>query len=100
ICKVDNGHWQPNYSSILGSLAAGGIANLYYPAEDRNGFVLTVETALIGIGATAATNLLQEFVIRRFTPAVSNSNSDPAAKAPKVQNLISKFFPKPLREGD
>jgi len=100
ICKGDNGHWQPNYSSILGSLAAGGIANLYYPAEDRNDFGLTVETALIGIGATAATNLLQEFVIRRFTPAASNPNSDPAAKTPKVQNLIGKLFPKPLREGN
>jgi hypothetical protein len=100
ICKGDNGHWQPNYSSILGSLAAGGIANLYYPAEDRNAFGLTVETALIGIGATAATNILQEFVIRRFTPAASNPNSDPAAKTPKVQNLIGKLFSKPLREGD
>jgi Carboxypeptidase regulatory-like domain len=100
ICKGDNGHWQPNYSSILGSLAAGGIANLYYPGEDRNGFGLTVETALIGIGANAATNLLQEFVIRRFTPAASSPNSDPAAKAPKVQNLIGKFLPKTLREGD
>jgi len=100
ICKGDNGHWQANYSSILGSLAAGGIANLYYPAEDRNGFGLTVETTLIGIGATAATNLLQEFVIRKFTPVGSNPNSDPAAKPPKVQNLISKLFPKPLREGN
>jgi protocatechuate 3,4-dioxygenase beta subunit len=100
ICKGDNGHWQPNYSSILGSLAAGGIANLYYPAEDRNDFGLTVETALIGIGATAATNLLQEFVIRRFTPSASNPNSDPAAKTPKVQNLISKFLPKSPQQGD
>ena len=33
ICKGDNGHWQPNYSAILGSLAAGGISNLYYPAR-------------------------------------------------------------------
>jgi len=100
ICKGDNGRWQPNYSSILGSLAAGGIANLYYPAQDRNGLSLTAETALIGIGATAATNLLQEFVIRKFTPAASSSNPDPAAKTPKVQNLISKLLPKPLREGD
>lgn len=100
ICKGDNGHWQPNYSSILGSLAAGGIANLYYPEQDRNGLSLTVETALIGIGATAATNLLQEFVIRKFTPAASNLNADPATKTPKVQNLISKFFPKPLQQGD
>lgn len=34
-CKGDNGKWQPNYSNILGNLAAGGIANLYYPEGDR-----------------------------------------------------------------
>jgi Carboxypeptidase regulatory-like domain len=72
ICKGDNGHWQANYSAILGSLAAGGISNLYYPASDRNGAALTFENALIGIGASAATNLLQEFVIRRLTPNLPN----------------------------
>jgi len=70
ICKGDNGHWQTNYSNILGSLAAGGISNAYYPAKDRNGAGLTFENTLIGIGTTAATNLLQEFVIRKFTPNV------------------------------
>jgi hypothetical protein len=68
ICKGDNGHWQANYSFILGSLASGGISNLYYPASDRNGVTLTFENALIGIGATAAANVLQEFVIRKLTP--------------------------------
>jgi hypothetical protein len=68
ICKGDNGHWQANYSSILGSLAAGGISNLYYPATSRDGAELTFENALIGIGESAAVNLLQEFVIRRLTP--------------------------------
>jgi hypothetical protein len=68
ICKGDNGHWQPNYSSIIGSLAAGGISNLYYPAKNRDGAELTFENALIGIGEMAATNILQEFVIRRLTP--------------------------------
>lgn len=75
ICKGDNRHWQPNYSSILGSLAAGGISNLYYPAENRNGAGLTVENTLIGIGETAATNLLQEFVIRKLTPNLSHQQS-------------------------
>ena len=37
ICKGDNGHWQFDYSGILGALAAGGISNLYYPASSRNG---------------------------------------------------------------
>jgi Carboxypeptidase regulatory-like domain len=68
ICKGDNGHWQANYSSILGNLAAGGISNLYYPAEDRNGVGLTFESAAIGIGATAAANIIQEFLIRKLTP--------------------------------
>jgi hypothetical protein len=69
ICKGDNGRWQANYSSILGSLAAGGISNLYYPSNDRNGLALTFENAMIGIGESAAANILQEFVIRKLTPA-------------------------------
>jgi Carboxypeptidase regulatory-like domain len=70
ICKGDNGHWQPNYSGVLGSFASGAISNLYYPASDRNGISLTLENTLIQIGETAAVNLLQEFVIRRFTSNV------------------------------
>jgi hypothetical protein len=72
ICKGDNGKWQANYSAILGSIAAGGISNLYYPANDR-GAGLTFENAAIGIGATAAANLLQEFVIRKLTPRLPNT---------------------------
>jgi len=68
ICKSDKGRWQPNYSSILGGLAAGGIANLYYPAEDRNGAALTFENASLGIGVTAIQNVFQEFVVRKLTP--------------------------------
>ena len=67
ICKGDNGRWQPNYSFILGSLAAGGISNLYYPQEDR-GVELTFENVGVGIAQAAFTNLLQEFVIRKLTP--------------------------------
>ena len=70
ICKGDNGHWQPNYSGIIGGLAAGGISNLYYPAKDRNGLGLTFENALIGIAGGAAENLVQEFIIRKLTPHV------------------------------
>jgi Carboxypeptidase regulatory-like domain len=63
VCKGDNGRWQPNYSAVLGSLAAGGLSNLYYPKEDRNGAWLTFQNALIGVGASAAANLIEEFVI-------------------------------------
>jgi len=68
ICKGDNGHWQPNYSNVVGSLAAGGISNLYYPDQDRNGAGLTVENAAIGLGASAIQNLIQEFIVRKLTP--------------------------------
>ena len=72
ICKGDNGHWQTNYSAILGGLAAGGISNLYYPSTDR-GAGLTFENAAIGIGATAAANILQEFVIRKLSSHIPSS---------------------------
>ena len=72
ICKGDNGHWQANYSSILGSLAAGGISNLYYPAKNRDGAELTFENTLIGISESAAVNLLQEFFIRKLTRNIPN----------------------------
>lgn len=68
ICKGDNGRWQPNYSSIVGSLAAGGISNLYYPPQNRDGIELTFENTLIGLGENAGENVLQEFVIRKLTP--------------------------------
>jgi hypothetical protein len=94
ICKGDNGHWQANYSSILGSLAAGGISNLYYPAKNRDGAELTFENALIGVGATAAANILQEFVIRRLTPTGSSRGSS------KPQSIIGKLTGTPVPDGD
>jgi len=93
ICKGDNGHWQANYSSIIGSLAAGGISNLYYPAKNRDGTELTFENALIGIGANAAANLLQEFVIRKLTPNSSGHGSS------KPQNTGGKSSGAPVHDG-
>lgn len=75
ICKGNNGHWQPNYSRVLGHLAAGGISNLYYPASDRHGVTLTFENASIGIGGSAAVNLFQEFVVRKFIPKAPKGDS-------------------------
>lgn len=75
ICRGDNGHWQPNYSEIIGSLASGGISNAYYPAKDRNGAALSFENAGINIGATAAANLVQEFLFKKVTPRVPKDSS-------------------------
>ena len=70
VCKGDNGRTQFAYSGFLGSLAAGGISNLYYPAASRNGVALTLEGTGLGTLGSAAGNLFQEFVAKRFTPKV------------------------------
>ena len=46
ICRGDNGKRQPNFSNVLGNIAAGGISNLYYPQADR-GFGLTIQQGLL-----------------------------------------------------
>jgi hypothetical protein len=97
ICKGDNGRWQPNYSAVLGGLASGGIANLYYPAKDRNGVGLTFENALLGTVGTAATNVLQEFLIRKLTPRAINP--DPSIST-RSTNPIAKLLSALVRDGD
>jgi hypothetical protein len=67
ICKGDNQKWQPNYSSILGDLAAGGISNLYIPERDRHGAALAFENAGIGLATSAVIGVLQEFVLHKVT---------------------------------
>ena len=77
VCKGDNGKWQPAYSEILGNLTSAGISNAYYPASDR-GASLVFENTAIGIGTTAAANILQEFLIRKLTPSQkSNAIAQP-----------------------
>ena len=80
MAKGDNGRWQPNYSGILGNLAASGISNLYYPEADRHGFETTISNTLIGIGTSAAVNILQEFVFRKLTPKAPKTDH-PATSA-------------------
>jgi hypothetical protein len=70
ICRGDKGRWQPNYSNVLGNLAAAGISNLYYPASDREGAELTIRNSLIGTGAGAVGALFQEFLVKRISSGV------------------------------
>jgi hypothetical protein len=55
--RNDNGTWGPNYANVAGSIVAGGISNLYYPASDRGvgltfqrAFTVTAEGSLGAIG--------------------------------------------------
>jgi hypothetical protein len=74
IRKGDNGQWQPNYSGILGSLAAGAISNVYYPKADRQGAQLTLQNAALGLAGGAIGHLAQEFLFGRVT---SRHHRDP-----------------------
>lgn len=67
IRRGDNGHWQPNYSTILGGLAAGALTNFYYPAQDRRGIRLTLENSAIALATSAASHLAQEFLFQKVT---------------------------------
>jgi hypothetical protein len=70
--KGDNGRWQPDYSDVLGGLAAGEISTLYYPASSRQGRRL-MDEALLGFGGRAAHNLLHEFVLRKISGHVTKA---------------------------
>ena len=66
--RGDNGKWQPNYSNVLGNIAAGGIANLYYPSTDR-GIGLTFQRAFTVTAEGAFGAVLIEFwpdILRHF----------------------------------
>jgi len=70
IARSDTGHWQPSYAHLLGTFAAGGLSNLYYPSASR-GVSLTIMNGLLATADNAANNLLREFVLRRLTPRAS-----------------------------
>jgi hypothetical protein len=75
VCRGDNGERQPNYSTIGGDLASAALSNTYYPASNR-GVGLFLSNFLIGTGQRAASNLVQEFVLRRITPKARNQNNN------------------------
>jgi hypothetical protein len=70
VARGDNGKWQPAYASVLGDFGAGAISNLYYPADDRNGAGLTIANGFLAIASDSATNLLQEFVLKKLSTGV------------------------------
>lgn len=66
IARGDNGRWQPNYSSIGGDLISGALSETYYPRSNRGGGLL-LNVALTDTAARIANNVVQEFILRRFT---------------------------------
>jgi hypothetical protein len=66
ITRGDDGRREINWSNIGGDLASGGIANAYYPAQDR-GVWRVFSSALIGAGGRMALGVAQEFVLHKHT---------------------------------
>ncbi len=60
---------------------------------------LTFENALIGIGATAAANVLQEFVIKKLTPSVANRDPNKRRSANPLKP-VARVLGKMVHEGD
>jgi hypothetical protein len=79
--KGDNGNWQPDYSDVLGGMAATELSSLYYPATSRPVRRLADSVAL-EFGGRAIHNLLHEFVLRNITPHV-----------PKTAGLSQRILP-------
>jgi hypothetical protein len=67
-CKGDDGHIQPNYSTIGGDLISSSLSELYYPKSNR-GASLVLDNFAIGTAEGALSSVLQEFVVRWFTPS-------------------------------
>jgi hypothetical protein len=91
-CRNDNGNRGPNYSNLLGNLAAGGISNLYYPASDRGagltferGSVVTAEGAIGGVFEEFWPDIARKVFRNRMTklqPNVPPPSSLPPPPAP------------------
>jgi hypothetical protein len=60
LTRTDSGGVSFNYSEIVGNGMEAGLANLYYPAEDR-GFRKTAENWATQLEASALNNVIREF---------------------------------------
>lgn len=81
--KGNNGHWEPNYSGFLGSLATAGISESYYPSADRTaGYAFKV--AGVRLAEVAVANVFEEFFSRKLTPSLlGHHSSEQALRAGK-----------------
>ncbi len=65
--KGDNGKWEPNYSGLLGNVAAGAISNSYLPQGDRKAIGNVISGALQGFALRGIGTLEEEFLARWVT---------------------------------
>jgi hypothetical protein len=78
--RGDDGRLRPDYSRILGHLAAGALSNLYYPPPNQQSQHLMLQYAALAIGTGAIDNLLQEFLLKRFTTHAGSASAGGAER--------------------
>ncbi len=92
ITRGDSGKQQFNYSHVLATFTASGVANAYYP-RDLRGFGNTVTGAGMGLVSDAGMNLLREFwpdirhKLRKHEPASIKKVEEKPAVA-KIERAI------------
>jgi hypothetical protein len=69
VAKGDNGHWQPDYSDIIGGLAAREILSPLHSYTSRPG-LRAFHGFLLGFSGRASDHLMQEFIYRWLTTHV------------------------------
>ena len=84
--KSDSGHWQPDYSDVVGGAAAEELSSLYYPPTSRPVRRLG-DNILLEFGGRAADNLLHEFVFSKVSTHV------PKAAAGISQRILPEGTP-------
>jgi hypothetical protein len=78
--KGDNGKWQPPYSSVLGTVVAAELSQLYYPGF-RTQYTLLGRGLMFHLGGLIGLNLAQEFFLKKFTSHAPG----PAASVPTLR---------------
>lgn len=73
ICRGDSGKPQVNFSSLGGDLASSALSNTYYPESNR-GPRLIFGNCAIGTAERMLSGVMQEFVLRRFTPSAKSKS--------------------------
>src|SRR6202162_4755719 len=76
VAKGDNGHWQPDYSDIIGGLAAREILSPLHSYTSRPG-LRAFHGFLLGFSGRATDHLTQEFIYRWLTTHVPKTVARP-----------------------
>lgn len=79
--RGDNGKWQPPYASVLGTVVAAELSNLYYPGS-RTQYTLIGRGLMFHFGGVVALNLGEEFLLKKFT---SHAPGESAANVPTLR---------------